>query len=244
MMKHIGLYNAQHITIVLHQMPNEEHMCLVLVDQKVPPRYYQAVQNVLNSTAGQEAKDLATALEGVTLDDNRNLARVLYTEGHLKKVPCNQVFATPYGFQNSNKMKLNDLNEYLKKIEEGSDAAKKMKELDENKGLHSKTKSSQSLVSPQPEQNKNQKMLVDPVAFAPVVADHEVERVKQLANISPQQASDDLKAQGENLRSVACQLLQQAKILAEKAELLYPTLAKRKAGRPIGTGLKLKTVKK
>ena len=57
----------------------------------------------------------------------------------------------------------------------------------------------------------------------------------------PQVASVELRKQGENLRSVAAQLLEQAKVLAKKADQLYPNLLPRRPGRPKGTGLNVKT---
>jgi hypothetical protein len=241
MLKHVGLHNAQKVTIVLRQMPSEEHMCLVLYDDKTPPRYFQAIKACLNSPEGQESKDFATALDAVSLDDGRQLARILYTEGHLKKVPTNQVFATPYGYESANKIKLNDLNEYLNKIDQGGEALEKMKQFDENKGMNKKTKSAQKLQEqsesfPTPQQVKD---IVGAESLATAIS--EVKEGKLI--LDPKSASVDLRTQGENLRSVAAQLLQQAKLLADKAEQLYPTAGKRKVGRPIGSGLKVKKEK-
>jgi hypothetical protein len=75
-------------------------------------------------------------LETATLPDGRNLGQVLHTEGHFKKVPTNQVFVTP---DKINKIRLNDLNEMLSKIDQGGEALKKMEDLDKNKGMHRRT---------------------------------------------------------------------------------------------------------
>lgn len=236
MFKHIGLHNAQKVTIVLHQMPSEEHMCLVMYDQKLPPRYFDAVKKVLATPEAQSAKDFATALEGASLEDNRNLARVLFTEGHLKKVPCNQVFATPFGYESSNKIKLNELNAYTSKIAEGGEALQKLAEFDANKGYKGKNRKEnlgEGTALPIPS---------TPTPSLPVRAVENTtiaqpEPIHQLA-IDPQVASDELRSQGEVLRTAAVQLLQQAKILAEKAETIFPTAPKRGRGRPKGSGIK------
>ena len=240
MMKHVGMFNAQRVTVVLHKMPSEEHMCLVLIDQKVPPRYYQAIQTCLHSPAAQEAKDFATALEGVTLEDGRVLARILFAEGHLKKVPANQVFMCPYGYEaNSKKIRLNELNTMLESIEQGGDAFQKLKDFDEGKGFRNKTKSAanisnikeQTEILPTPQQVKdfdNTDSLVTAISHT---------KDNKLI-FDPKTASVELKAQGENLRTVAAQLLQQAKLLTAKADQLYPDSKKKLRGRPKGSGLK------
>jgi hypothetical protein len=216
-------------------MPNEEHMCLVTYQEKLPPRYYNAVMSTLNSPEGQAAKDFATALEGAKLEDDRNLAKVLYTEGHLKKVPANQVFATPYGYQSSNKIKLNELNDYMKKIEQGGDALKKLEDFDENKGYHGKKKTETAEI---------------PIAPTPTPVNPVLKSVPEsILAPSPistdsKSASNELRTQGDNLRAVALQLLKQSKILTEKAETLFPTQPKRKRGRPVGTLTGTKTVVK
>jgi len=140
MTKHIGLHNAKKIIIVLHKMPAEEHMCLVLINDKIPPRYYDAVIKALETPEAQNesTKDFAEILEKTLLDDGRNLGQLLYSESHFKKVPTNQVFATPYGYTSSNKIKLNDLNEHLSKIAEGGEALAKLEALDKGRGMNRK----------------------------------------------------------------------------------------------------------
>lgn len=230
MMKHVGLHNAQKITIVLHQMPGEEHMCLLVYNDKLPPRYYQSVMACLNSESGQSAKDFATALEGVQLEDGRNLARILFTEGHLKKVPANQVFATPYGPASANKIKLNELNEYMNKIDQGGEALEKLKEFDEHKGMQRKKRPGQIELN---EFGMPAKLVALP-ALPPAPVDV-APQASAVLGIDAREASDALRSQVELLRSSAVQLLNQAKLLGDKAEQIFPTLEKRKPGRPKGT---------
>lgn len=242
MLKHVGLYNAQKVTIVLYQMPNEEHMCLLLIDDKLPPRYFQAVKSVLNTPAGQESKDFATALEGAELDDHRNLARVLYTEGHLKKVPANQVFATPFGYESANKIKLNDLNEYMKKIAEGGDALKKLQDFDANKGYKGKQRKEnlgEGTAVPVPSTPTPSLPVAAKPAVTAEILPSQIPVPYVEPNVDPKSASVELRTQGETLRAAAVQLLQQAKILAEKAENIFPTQPKKGRGRPLGS----KTIK-
>jgi hypothetical protein len=246
MLKHVGLHNAQKVTIVLHQMPAEDHMCLIMYDDKLPPRYFQAVKSVLNTPAGQEVKDFATALEGAKLDDDRNLARVLYTEGHLKKVPCNQVFATPFGYDSANKIKLNELNAYTSKIAEGGEALQKLAEFDANKGMHKKARKENLgegtavAVAPTPTPVRPTSHVSQEEAHVSQSAQFEQVQHQNYAPVSvdPKTAGAELRMHGENLRNAALQMLQQAKLLTEKAEKIFPTEPKRGRGRPKGTGTK------
>ncbi|VVC06374.1 Uncharacterised protein [uncultured archaeon] len=260
MTKFIGLHNAQKVFIVLDAMPTEDHMCLLLYADKLPPRYYNAVLAALNKPETQQMDEFATAIEGVTLDDGRNLGRVLYTEAHFKKVPSNQVFATPYGFESPNKIKLNELVQYTRKIKEGGEALEKMKRMDESIGFHKKSvedridarlKKNQPSIpispSPTPTISARPTEVVATVAPTPATVAPTFMARPQIAPVfpaqTPEQASAELKEQGENLKKAAVQLLQQAKILTEKAEKLYPTLKKRGRGRPKGSGLSLKLLK-
>ena len=236
--KHVGLHNAQKVTIILHQMnPPDEHMCLLVYDEKLPSKYFDLVHKAVLSKEAQEAKNFADILENVNLDDNRNLARVLFQEGHFKKVPANLVFATPFGYNSSNKIKLNELNEYTNTIEKGGEALKKMQELDEGRGLHRKRKLGEAKALPIPSSPTPSL----PLARTEAPASTLVTSVQWSPTLltDPKNASEELRSQGDVLRSAASQLLEQAKILADKAEKIFPTQGKRGRGRPKGTGLKV-----
>ncbi len=227
MLKHVGTHNNQKITIILHQMPTEDHMCLVVYNDKLPPRYHDALQKVLRSEEGQKAKDFADALEHASLEDGRNLAKVLYTEGHLKKVPTNQVFATPYGYESPNKIKLDELNKLLTNIEAGGESLQKLKTFDEGIGMNIKRKDkiTESLSS---EESSKIKRIID----------------SEKEHHSKPSAATELLTQSKNLENMASQLIEQAKLLNQHAEKLLQPKAptsllsenaipkKRLAGRP------------
>jgi hypothetical protein len=137
--KHVGLNNAKKVIILWPRCPGEEHMALALYEDKIPATYKDAIHKVVESVAGQQAKNLADALFEVKLPDSRNLLETLHKEGHIKKIQTDQTFMTP---DSINKIKLNELNDMLDKIEVGGDAAQKLSDLDAQKGMNRKNRKS------------------------------------------------------------------------------------------------------
>jgi hypothetical protein len=93
---------------------------------------HDEVMKVIESAIGQNAKELADALFRTTLADGTNCLTTLHKGGWLKKVPCNQVIVTPTA---KSTCRLDELNNLLKKIEEGGDAAASLANIDANRGM-------------------------------------------------------------------------------------------------------------
>jgi hypothetical protein len=240
MLKHVGLHNAKPITIILHRLPNPEeaHMCLLVYDEKLPTPYIQKLREVLQSEKGQASKNLADALEEVTLPDGKNLARLLFADGFLKKVPSNQVFATPYGYQSSNKVKLNELNDMVDSIEKGGDSYEKLKEFDAARGMNRNRKKGPKgkLAKILAAKEDNTREVAN--AFSQDVLVAKVPVVQESQSFDPETKKSiwgELKSNSEALRNAAVHLLQQAKVLNEKADQLVPPAEKRGRGRPKGS---------
>jgi hypothetical protein len=87
---------------------------------------------VLESEIGQNAKELADALFRTTMADGTNCLTALHKGGWLKKVPTNQVIVTPTA---KSTCRLDELNNLLKKIEDGGDAAAALADMDANRGI-------------------------------------------------------------------------------------------------------------
>jgi hypothetical protein len=134
MIKHVGLHNAKKIVIIRHTVPDEDHMCLVVYTEKLPPMYHDEVIKVLESAPGQQAKDLDSVLHRNSFPDGRNILETLHKEGHLKKVQNNQVFIT---VNPQSKIYLSELNDLMAKLAQGGEAANKLQRLEEEKGMRS-----------------------------------------------------------------------------------------------------------
>jgi len=155
--KHVGLHNAKKILILWNKVPGESHMALVLFADKIPAAYSELVHKTLVSEAGQKAKNFADALNEVKLPDGRNLLNALHTESHIKKVQTNQTFVTP---DSINKIKLNELNDMMDKIEEGGDAKKKLEDLDLYKGMNKRKRRNGLSTTPSDLDISDKKMVV------------------------------------------------------------------------------------
>jgi hypothetical protein len=132
MIKHVGKHNQKRVAIVYRTVPDEDHMALVAYADSMPMMVHDEVMKVIESEIGQNAKELADALFRTTLADGTNCLTTLHKGGWLKKVPCNQVIVTPTA---KSTCRLDELNNLLKKIEEGGDAAAALANIDANRGM-------------------------------------------------------------------------------------------------------------
>jgi hypothetical protein len=132
MIKHVGKHNQKRVAIVYRTVPDEDHMALIAYADSMPMMIHDEVMKVIESDIGQQAKELADALFRTTLADGTNCLTTLHKGGWLKKVPCNQVIVTPTA---KSTCRLDELNNLLKKIEEGGDAAATLADMDANRGI-------------------------------------------------------------------------------------------------------------
>jgi hypothetical protein len=132
MIKHVGKHNQRRVAIVYRTVPDEDHMALVVYADAMPMMVHDEVMKVIESEVGQNAKELADALFRTTMADGTNCLTTLHKGGWLKKVPCNQVIVTP---TSKSTCRLDELNNLLKKIEDGGDAAKALADMDANRGI-------------------------------------------------------------------------------------------------------------
>ena len=132
MLKHIGRHGDRKVAIVFREIPGEEHMCLVIYPDVLPTHIHQTVMNVLESAPGQQATNLADVLHRNLLPDGRVILNALHLEGMLKKVASNQVILTPTP---TTSVKLDEINRLVKEMESGTEALKKLQQLDQNAGI-------------------------------------------------------------------------------------------------------------
>lgn len=135
MLKHVGKHNDKKIVLVYRQIPDEDHMCLVIYSDTLPQMFHDEVMQVLESAVGQASQELADALFRSVMKDGRNCLETLHREGFLKKVATNQVIITPNA---KSSVRLDELNKILNEMAKGEEAIKKMAELDQNSGMTTK----------------------------------------------------------------------------------------------------------
>ena len=132
MLKHVGRHGDRKVAIIFREIPNEDHMCLVIYPDVLPTHIHNSVMSVLESAPGQQATNLADVFHRNLLPDGRNILQTLHTEGMLKKVSTNQIILTPTP---TSSVKLDEVNKLVREMESGEQALKRMKEIDQNSGL-------------------------------------------------------------------------------------------------------------
>ena len=132
MIKHIGRHGDRKVAILFREVPNEDHMCLVIYPETLPTHIHDSIMRTLESPVGQQATNLAEALHRGILPDGRPQLEALHREGMIKKVPTSQVIVTP---TNNSSVKLDELNRIVKEMDTGEAAVKRLRELDRNTGI-------------------------------------------------------------------------------------------------------------
>jgi hypothetical protein len=132
MLKHIGRHGDRKVAIVFREIPGEEHMCLVIYPDVLPTHIHNSIMAVLESAPGQAATNLADVFHRNLLPDGRNILTTLHHEGMLKKIAANQVILTPTP---TTSVKLDEINRLVREMESGTEALKKLQEIDQNAGM-------------------------------------------------------------------------------------------------------------
>lgn len=200
MLKHIGKHNTKKIVLLYREVPDEDHMCLVVYSDLLPRIYHDSVMKILESDSGQQSQNFSDVLFRNYMPDGRNCLEALHKDGLIKKVPTNQVSITP---NMHSSVRLDELNTILNEMAKGEDAVKKLRELESQKGLQTKNK------------NPKARDVGEPVTgVSPAVESTGV--------LTDQDLAAQRLAQAEKMRADAARLLQEADSLAAEAARLIP----------------------
>jgi len=131
MLKHVGRHGEKRVVVAYNTVPGEDHMALVVYSDSLPSMIHDEVMKVVESTAGQTAKVLADALFRNIMPDGNNTLGSLHKGGFLKKVQTKQVILTPNA---KSSVRLDELNDILKKMEAGEEAIKALSDIDAGRG--------------------------------------------------------------------------------------------------------------
>ena len=95
--KHVGrLKNTNKKCIVAYRtLPGDAHYCLILPTENLPDSYHDAVINLVESSAGQDAYEFAEAMARTNFPDGSIMLAALHTQGKLIKVPTDTVEMLP-----------------------------------------------------------------------------------------------------------------------------------------------------
>lgn len=208
MLKHVGRHGTDKIVVVFNTVPGEDHMALVAYSGRLPSMLHDEVMKVVESPAGQNAKNLGDALFRSILADGNNTLTTLHRGGFLKKVQTKQVILTPNA---KTSLRLDELNDILKKMEGGEEAIKKMAEIEEGRGFADNKKIDKKAARDVGEPVKTSAPSVN-TSSTDVLSDADL-------------ASQRLE-QAKRMKAEANSLLAEAKRLEQEAKELSPTKAK------------------
>ena len=198
-LKHIGRHGDRKVAILFREVPNEDHMCLVIYPETLPTHIHDSIMKTLESEIGQQATNLADALHRNLLPDGRVQLVALHHEGMIKKIPTNQVIVTPNASSN---VKLDELNRILKEMETGQAAIDRLKELDNSSGM------------------------VDPYTKRKAEAEYKRGQERQTSNYEPPVQASSTDALDD--RAIATNMLSQAKKMEIEAKGLIAEAARMK----------------
>lgn len=209
MLKHVGRHGEAKVVIAYNEVPNEDHMALVIYTERLPDALHDSLMTVVEGQTGQGEKVLAEALHRSVTNDGTNLLQALHQGGWLKKVQTKQVILTPNA---KTTVRLDELNKILHQMEQGDEAIQKMREIDEGRGFR----------DPQRTQTRD--------VGEPAVA--------QQTALSDADIAKDLLSQAEGMKAQIKVLTEEAARLEAEAHSLMPrkaTITKPKAknvGKP------------
>jgi len=130
--KHSGRHGDRKVAVLYRKVPGEDHMCLVIYPEVLPAHWQDAIQKVLESDVGQQAKELAEALHRSYFPDGRPILETLHAERMIKKIRTADIIMIP---RSGSKIRLDELNKMLDEMELGEAAIKKMAENDASRGM-------------------------------------------------------------------------------------------------------------
>ena len=209
MIKHVGRQGDKKVVVVFREVPGEEHMALVVYPDQLQQNLHDDLMNAIQSTKGQQAKDLGDALHGITGTNGNTILTTIHNERFMKKIRTQDILMIPQ--PNNPGVRLDELNNIIRDLDTGSDAAGKLAELDANAGL----------ADPQ-------KKAAGVQAAAAATGNTGI--------LSDEAIAQSLVKQAEQMRTQMASLEAEATRLMEEAQDLNPALkpkkAKAKRGRP------------
>lgn len=131
-MKHIGRHGDRKIAVLFREVPQENHMCLVIYPDTLPAPWESAIMKALESDHGQASENFADALHRSFLPDGRIILETLHREKMIKKIRTADVVVTP---RPDSSIRLDELNTMLNEMKTGTEAIRKLAESDAAQGL-------------------------------------------------------------------------------------------------------------
>ena len=96
-LKHVGRYvpTGRKCVVAYRTIPGDAYNCLIVTTENLEESYHDALIRVVESSAAQEAYELAEALTRSQFPDGSTMLARLHASGRLIKVPTDSVEMTP-----------------------------------------------------------------------------------------------------------------------------------------------------
>jgi hypothetical protein len=135
--KHVGKQGDRRVAIIFREVPNEDHMCLVVYPDVLPTHMHDALMRAIETPESQAADNLGESIHSKMFPDGRPMLTALHAEGMIKKVQAETVIVTPTP---NASLKLSELNEMLRKMKTGQQAIDQLAQLDADLGMTGKAR--------------------------------------------------------------------------------------------------------
>lgn len=96
-LKHIGRVKATNkkCLVAYRTLPGDAYYCLIVPTENLPDSYHDALINLVESHAGQDAYEFAEAMDRTQFPDGSRMLPALHSSGRLIKVATDAIEMTP-----------------------------------------------------------------------------------------------------------------------------------------------------
>jgi hypothetical protein len=204
-LRHVGKHGDRKVAVVFREVPNEEHMCLVVYTQLLNQNIHDPMMSCIEGDIGQNSDELANALNRQFTRAGEPILQVLHREGMLKKVRTEEVVMTP---QPNTQIRLDELNKILRDMKLGEEATKRLAEADSSLGLQ----------DPADVRRRKEGLLGEKERPMPTAGTNDV--------LSNEGLAQNLMAQAQKMEAEAKGLMAESQRLLDEAKALLPKPAK------------------
>jgi hypothetical protein len=208
-LKHVGrvIPTGRKCLLEYRTLPGDSSNCLIVPTEGLTDAQHDAIINLVNSTAGQDANEFAEVMARTNFPDGSIMLANLHVNGKLIKVPTGQIEMTP---NTQMKILLSELNQIIAD-QRGVPVDNLAIALSSKEDKKSEVREIASAKDISPKIGED---------VTKTVAERQ-EEANALASMTPDQ-------QAAKLRSEADRLYKQAAVLRKEAEELSPTKKKEK----------------
>jgi len=208
-LKHVGrvVGTGRKCLVAYRTLPGDSSNCLIVPTEGLTDAQHDAIINLVNSTAGQDANEFAEVMARTNFPDGSIMLANLHVNGKLIKVPTGQIEMTP---NTQMKILLSELNQII--------ADQRGVPVD-NLAIALSTKD---------DKKSEVREIASAKDISPKAGDDVTKTVAERQEEADALASMTPDQQAAKLRSEADRLYKQAAVLRKEAEDLSPTKKKEK----------------